>query len=118
MAAPEGKKKKPIAVVYEVPHKPQVQEVLLNIRKELEKAGWQVFFQNPQLYRSDQMFTKAQLVIYYDKGSTANAELFVKDYTEKKIDVVDHQKAFELFKPKKAESKKPAAEEKESGGKK
>ena len=112
-----GKKVKPIVIIYEVPHIPKIQQALLTLREELKKAGWQVVFNNPQPYTSDQVFKKAELCIFYDKSSTANAEKIVADYLAAKIDVMDYKEwqavaGVMADKKKKAEAKAKA----ETGG--
>lgn len=71
-------KELPVALLYEVPHKPACQAILFEAAQLLRINGYKVKFTNPVLYESAER-EKAELVIMFDI-ITSKADIIKADH--------------------------------------
>ena len=75
------------AVIYEVPHLPEVQAQLLKIRDLLRAKGMRVVVQNPAPYRSEYRVPDAAVCYLISGPITAHAGRIALDYKKAGADI-------------------------------
>ena len=75
-----------LAIIYEIPHLPQIQNKLNEIQGEFERMGYRVKRQNPAPYDSTQVVREAKICFLVEE-ITAHDKQITEDYKKAGISV-------------------------------